>query len=96
MLCNFEYPIGLDVHFMQIQRDPGPEANPAKGPKEEGLLILFSYPSKQNKFLKRCGFKILTQWTMFKILVKLVTYLAQSQTHRPYTSIGQQNVAPYK
>lgn len=70
MLCNFEYPIGPDVHFMQIQRDPGPEASPAKGPKEEWLLTLVSYPSKQNKFWKCCGFKILTQWAVFKILVK--------------------------
>ena len=41
MHCNFEYPTGLDVHFMQIQRDTGPEVSPAKGPKQEGLLTLF-------------------------------------------------------
>jgi len=42
MHCSFEYPVGLDVHFKQIQRDPGPEATPAKGPKQKGLLTLFS------------------------------------------------------
>jgi hypothetical protein len=47
MLCNFEYPIGLDVHLMQIQRDPGPEASPAKGTNEAGLLTLFSHPTQQ-------------------------------------------------
>jgi len=49
MHCNFEYPIGLDVHFMQIQRDPGPEASPAKGTKQEGLLTLLSYPTQQTE-----------------------------------------------
>jgi len=49
MHYNFEYPIGLDVHFMHIQRDPGPEASPAKWPKQEGLLTLFSYPTQQTE-----------------------------------------------
>jgi len=49
MHCNFEYPVGLDVHFKQIQRDPGPEASPAKGPKQKGLLTLFSYPTQQTE-----------------------------------------------
>jgi hypothetical protein len=54
-----------------------------KGPNRKGCWHYSLIPhSKQNKLLKCHGFKILTQWAVFKILVKKVTYLAQLQTHK--------------
>jgi len=50
-----------------------------KGPNRMGCRHYSLTPHrKQNNFLKCCGFKILTQWAVFTILVKYATYLAQS------------------